>query len=105
MDKSQFSVIFAQVYQSLTPKKISFFQKNDEILEVRIVSESFKDMAFSARFELLNMLLEQQQPAFFKQYLFIFEAFTAAEVSNLPKNDRSDKNDPNKDFKQSASSL
>jgi CRISPR/Cas system CSM-associated protein Csm5 (group 7 of RAMP superfamily) len=105
MDKKQFSVIFAQVYQSLTPKKVSFFKKNEDIFEVRVVSDSFAEMSFTTRFELLNKLLEEQQPAFFKQYLFIFEAFTVAEANNLPKSEQADPDESEKDFKQSASSL
>lgn len=105
MDKRQLTEIISDAYKSLTPKKVSVFPKNEDIVHIRVVSEAFLGMTFSNRFKLLNQILKDQQPELFKNYIYVFEAFTAAEATQLPKNDGEDKIDNSAELKRSAQPL
>ena len=85
MDKRQLTEVITDVYKTLTSAKTSVFVKSDDIVNIRVISDSFNGMTFSARFKHLNEMLKSQKPDLFKQHLFIFEAFTSAEVLKLPK--------------------
>jgi hypothetical protein len=89
----------------LTPKKVSVFLKNEDIVNIRVVSEAFAGMTFSARFKLLNQMLKDQQPDIFNKYIYVFEAFTTAEVAQLPKSDGGDRDDNLEGLKHSAQPL
>lgn len=105
MDKRQLTEIIIEVYKSLTPKKVSVFLKNEDIINIRVVTESFTGMTFSARFKLLNQILKDQRADLFSKYIYVFEAFTAAEAAQLPKSDRGDKEDTLEEQKHSAQRL
>lgn len=85
MDKRQLTEVIVNLYSSLTPKSTSVFAKNEDVVVIRIVSDSFAGMTFSSRFKMLNEMLSTKEPGVFKQFLFIFEAFTSAELLKLPK--------------------
>lgn len=105
MDKRQLTEIIINVYKSLTPKKVSVFAKNEDIIHIRVVSETFAEMTFSARFKLLNQMLRAQQVDLFNKYIYVFEAFTAAEVTQLPKSNHDDESENKEGFKHSARPL
>lgn len=105
MDKRQLTEIISDVYKSLSPKKVSVFHKNEDIIYIRVVSEAFTGMTFSARFKLLNQMLKDQQVDLFNKYNYVFEAFTAAEVTQLPKNGESTESANRDDLKHSARPL
>lgn len=85
MDKHQLTEIIIDVYKTLTPKKTSVFIKNDDVINVRVVSDSFQGMTFSSRFKQLNDMLKSCEPDLFNRFLFVFEAFTSAEMLKIPK--------------------
>jgi stress-induced morphogen len=105
MDKNQLLVTISQLYKSLTPSKVSVFKKNDDILNIRVIAEVFKDMTFSSRFRLLNQLLKDQDPKLFKEYIFVFEAFTADEAKELPQDDSTLNEVIQTSFKNSAKEI
>lgn len=105
MDKRRATEIITEVYRTLTPKKVSVFNKNEDVINVRVISESFQGMAFSNRFKLLNDKLQADQPDLFKNYLFIFEAFTSAELQALPKDQQNLVESTVDEFKSSAKPL
>jgi stress-induced morphogen len=84
MDKRQLTEIITDSFRSLTPSKVSVFVKNEDLISVRVVAESFLGMTFSSRFKMLNQLLKDLAPQVFDSHLFVFEAFTKEEVEKLP---------------------
>lgn len=105
MDKRQLTEIISDVYKSLSPKKVSVFPKNEDIIHIRVVSEAFTGMTFSTRFKLLNQMLKDQQVDIFNKYNYVFEAFTAAEVIQLSKDNESTENTNHDGIKHSAQPL
>lgn len=102
MDKNQLSVNIAQVYKSLTPTKVSVFINNEDIVNIRVVSDVFSAMTFSERFKLLNQKLKDERPDIFNIYVYVFEAFTVAEASQIPKGGGSENDDLSEGVKRSA---
>jgi len=102
MDKKQFIEIITTSFNLLTPQKVSVFLKNDEIVNVRVVSKSFSGMTFSARFKYLNQILKDNQPEAFSKYLYIFEAFTPDEIIKLSIDDSKNIEISEDNFKHSA---
>lgn len=105
MDKRQLTEIISDVYKTLTPKKVSVFPKNTDVVNVRVVSEAFNGMTFSARFKLLNQMLKDGHAEAFNQHIYVFEAFTVAEASQLSSHDGADQGGVANNLKQSARPL
>ena len=75
MDKKILFELVSQAFKSLTPQKVSVFQGEEaDLVRIRVVSGVFQNMPFSNRFELLNDLLEREQPSLYSQSAFVFEA-------------------------------
>lgn len=83
MDKRKTTNEIVNVYKASTPEKISVFFKSDDVIKIRVVSDSFEGMTFSSRFRKLNDTLSSERSEVFKQFLFVFEAFTSAEMAQL----------------------
>lgn len=106
MDKKSIIEIIMDVYKSLTPTKVSIFQKNEEVINIRVVSEIFSGMTFSSRFKFLNQILKDQQPDLFSKHIYVFEAFTSGEAKQvtISHNDESEESNLEK-YKESAKGL
>lgn len=105
MDKKQLTEIISGVYKSLTPKQVSVFFKNENIVNIRVVSEAFAGITFSARFKILNQMLKDQQVELFNRYIYVFEAFTTAEINQLSKSENEEASNYSPKFKHSAQDL
>jgi hypothetical protein len=105
MDKQSLVEIIANVYKSLSPIKVSVFQKNAEFVNIRVISEFFSGMTFSSRFKLLNQLFKDQNEELFNKHIYIFEAFTSGEVKHLAASTDSDEVEKSDGFKHSAKEL
>jgi hypothetical protein len=106
MDKKQFFAVITQVYKHLAPTKISVFVKNEDSTLIRIISEAFLGMTFSARFKLLNEQFQKQQPELFNEKIYIFEAFTASEVAQINLDNHGvDSDESDSGFSESAKEL
>ncbi len=105
MDKRKLTEVIVDLYKGLTPQKTAVFVKSDDVVNIRVLSDAFEGMTFSSRFKKLNDIFAAQEPALFKEHLFVFEAFTSAEMLKLPKDPGSDRNLGSADLKQSARPL
>jgi stress-induced morphogen len=106
MDKKQLSAIISDVYKHLTPFKVSVFLKNEDIATIRVISNSFQGMTFSARTKLLNDELAKQQDEIFHQRIYIFEAFTQDEIKQLSSEEsHSNESSSSGGFSESAKEL
>ncbi len=96
MDKRELTEIITDIFKALPAQKTSVFKKNDEVVEIRVVSKVFAGMAYTDRFKKLDQMLKDAQVPAYGDLLFIYEAFTPEELLSLPK--------PNKEGKTADSS-
>jgi hypothetical protein len=72
-----------QVTKKLTGASVVVVSLEDEILCLRIVSDTFQDVPRVRRFKLLADLFETHAPEVARSYSLAFEAWTTAEAEGL----------------------
>ena len=83
MDQGQIYTIVQQVTKKLTPSAVSILSLEDDVLTVRVVSESFDSLPMVKRFRLLADLFETDAQKLLESYTLVFEAWTKAEIKDL----------------------
>lgn len=103
MDKRELTEIITDIFKTLPAQKTSVFKKNDEVVEIRVVSKAFAGMTYTDRFKKLDQMLKDAQMPAYGDFLFIYEAFTPGELLSLPKSNEEGKTeDSNDSFKHTA---
>ncbi|MEN0060396.1 MAG: hypothetical protein AAGB31_16265 [Bdellovibrio sp.] len=103
MDKRELTEIITDIFKALPAQKTSVFKKNDEVVEIRVVSKAFAGMTYTDRFKKLDQMLKDAQMPVYGEFLFIYEAFTPEELLSLPKpNEEGKTADSNDSFKHTA---
>lgn len=106
MDQKKLSIIVAEVFKSLTPSVIQISNVTADTATVRVVSNSFKGLTTTARIALLCELFEMADHTLFNQRVYLFEAFTSEEATEIFKGDTATSaHASGTDLKQSASTI
>lgn len=91
MDKRELTEVITDIFIALPAQKTFVFKKNDEVVEIRVVSKAFAGMTYTDRFKKLDQMLKDAQMPAYGDFLFIYEAFTPEELLSLPKPNEDDK--------------
>lgn len=105
MDKRQLTDMITGVFNSLTPIRVSPFFRDEETIEISVISNQFEGMTFSARFKQLDKIVSEQLPDLHGNYLIIFEAFTREEAETISKDRQDKKNQKDSSYQESAKEL
>ncbi len=105
MDKRQLTDLITRAFNSLTPIRVSPVFRDEETIEISVVSNQFVGMTFSARFKLLDKIVSDRLPDLHSNHLMIYEAFTKEEAEAISKEKNDKKNQKNSTYRKSAKEL